>query len=187
MSALTMPPPAGKPNLSEANGESFYEIINGQQVEVPAKSIYAIWVASRLAYRLGPFVEDNLLGQVVIEGLFILDRDKDLHRRPDVAFVSAAKWPLDRPLPETGDWELDPDLAIEVISPNDIFSAVMGKVGEYFEYGVTQVWLVLPNTREVYIYDSATKVRILADKETLEGGALIPGFRLPLANLFQKK
>ena len=48
-------------------------------------------------------------------------------RRPDLAFVSAAKWPLDRLLPETGDWRIVPDLVVEVVSPNDVFQDVLSK------------------------------------------------------------
>jgi Uma2 family endonuclease len=82
---------------------------------------YATWLASRLHGRLYPYVEDKGLGTSVTAMLFVLDAEHDLRRRPDVAFVSAARWPLDRALPGTGDWDVVPDLAVEVISPNDVF------------------------------------------------------------------
>jgi Uma2 family endonuclease len=104
-----------------APDEPLYEIVNGQRVDLPPTSAYATWLASRLQGRLGPYTEEKGLGPSVIAMLFVLDIARDLRRRPDVTFVSAARWPLDRALPETGDWDVVPDLAIEVISPNDVF------------------------------------------------------------------
>jgi Uma2 family endonuclease len=132
-------------------------------------------------------VEPGGLGRVVTEGLFILDPVSDLRRRPDVAFVSAEKWPLDRPLPESGDWEVVPDLAIEVTSPNDLFREVLAKVHEYFRLGVRQVWVVLPEDQEIYIYDSPTELRILTAADQLDRAPLLPGLRLPVAAIFQQQ
>ena len=115
----------------------------------------------------------------------LVDAEHNLRRRPDVAFVSTARWPLDRALPETGDWEVVPDLAVEVISPNDVFKDVLAKVREYFHYGVQVVWVVAPEERQVYVYDSPTHVRILTGQDELTGGEVVPGFRLPLGQLFQ--
>jgi Uma2 family endonuclease len=91
---------------------------------------------------LYPYVEDKGLGTSVTAMLFVLDAEHDLRRRPHVAFVSAARWPLDRALPGTGDWDVVPDLAVEVISPNDVFKDVLAKVCEYFHYGVQVVWVI---------------------------------------------
>jgi Uma2 family endonuclease len=173
--------------VGPAKEEPLYEVVNGQKVELPPRSIYAAWVASRLQHRIGTFAETQGSGTVVAQGLFILDPVKDLRRRPDVAFVSAAKWLLDRPLPETGDWEMVPDLAVEVISPNDVFQDALAKMREYFRLGVKQVWIVLPVNREIYIYDSPKDVRILAADDELDGGALLPGLRLTVASLFQRQ
>jgi Uma2 family endonuclease len=156
-------------------------------VELPPMNIYAAWIASRLQSRIGPFVEAQGIGTVVTEGLFILDPAKDLRRRPDVAFVSASNWLLDRPLPESGDWETIPDLAVEVVSPNDVFQDVLAKMREYFRMGVKQVWIVLPVDREIYIYESPKDLRILTAEDDLEGGALLPGLRLPVGSLFQRQ
>jgi Uma2 family endonuclease len=167
--------------------EALYEVVNGQRVELPPLSIYAAWVASRLQNRMGPHAEANGLGTVVTEGLFIIDPGRDLRRRPDVAFVSAQKWPLDRELPLEGDWEMIPDLAVEVVSPNDPFEKVLAKMREYFEYGVGQVWVVVPAEKQIYIYESPTQVQVRTSSEELDGGSLLPGFRLPVAALFQRE
>jgi Uma2 family endonuclease len=168
-----------------AREEPLYEVINGQRVELPPMSIYSIWVASCLISALGPFVRQRRLGRVVSEGLFILDSDKDLRRRPDLAFVSAESWPLERPLPETGDWALVPDLAIEAISPNDVYEDVLAKMREYFQYGVRQVWIISPRERQLAVFDSPYRVRILSATEELTD-TVVPEFTLKLAELFQQ-
>jgi Uma2 family endonuclease len=165
--------------------EPLYEIVNGQRVDLPPMSAYATWIASRLHGRLWPYAEDKGLGTSVTEMLFVLDAEPNLRRRPDVAFVSTARWPLDRALPETGDWDVVPDLAVEVISPNDVFKDVLAKVREYFHYGVQVIWVFAPEERQVYVYDSPTHVRILTGQDELMGGEVVPGFRLPLGQLFQ--
>jgi Uma2 family endonuclease len=166
--------------------EALYEVVDGQRVELPLMSAYAGLVASRLDQRLGPFVEEHRLGIVVAEVLFVLDPERNLRRRPDVAFVSAERWPLDRLIPETGDWEVVPDLAVEVVSPNDLFQDVLAKMHEYFEKGVRQVWIVVPIKQQIYRFDSPTTVHILSAADELDGGALLPGLRLPVARLFQR-
>jgi Uma2 family endonuclease len=172
-------------NILAVQDEPLYEIVNGQRVELPPMSAYATWIASRLHLRLGLYAEDKGLGVSVAEMLFILDAEHDLRRRPDVAFVSTARWPLDRALPSTGDWDVVPDLAVEVISPNDVFKDVLAKVREYFHYGVQVVWVIAPEEQQVYVYDSPARVRILTRQEELTGGEVVPGFRIPLGHLFQ--
>src|SRR2546427_8209014 len=85
--------------------EPLYEIVNGQRVELPPMSAYTTWIASRLHLRLGLYAEDKRLGVSVSEMLFVLDAEHDLRRRPDVPFVSKARWPLDRALPMVEDWD----------------------------------------------------------------------------------
>lgn len=169
-----------------AQDEPLYEMVNGQRVDLQPMSAYTTWLASRLQGRLWPHVEENLLGTSVIEMLFILDAEHDLRRRPDVAFVSAERWPLDRALPRTGDWAVAPNLAVEVISPNDVFKDVLAKLREYFRYGVQLVWVIAPEEQQIYVYDSPTQVRILTVRDELTGGEVLPGFRMPLASFFQR-
>jgi Uma2 family endonuclease len=150
-------------------------------------SAYATWITSRLGNRLLSFAEMHALGTVVLEMLFILDPKRNLRRRPDVAFVSSQRWSLAREMPESGDWEVVPDLAVEVISPNDLFEVVLEKIAEYFLMGVRQVWIVIPSEKQVYVYASPTDVRILTSSDELEAGALLPGFRTPVATLFRRE
>jgi Uma2 family endonuclease len=165
--------------------ETLYEIINGQRVELPPMGAYASLIASWLHINMGSFVEAGRLGILAIETLFILDAKRNLRRRPDIAFVSTERWPPERPIPEQGDWEVIPDLAVEVSSPNDLLKDVLAKIEEYFAFGVRQVWLVVPTRQCVLVFDTAKEARILTAADELDGGILLPGFRLPLVSLFQ--
>jgi Uma2 family endonuclease len=176
MSFAAVPAPAAPPE------EPLYEVVNGHRVELPPMSAQSTWIASLLFGHLFPHVHGRSLGWLVSEMLFALAPESRLKRRPDVAFVSADRWPLDREPPAAGDWEVVPDLAVEVVSPNDLFQTVVAKVGEYFDHGVRQVWVVVPRERRVYVYDAPEVVRVVtADLDT----PLLPGWRLPLANLFR--
>lgn len=187
MSLLTAPAvPSFMPTRSQVEDEPLYEIIDGQKMDLPPMSILAVRIMSRLQTVLDSFVETQGLGTVVTEALFILDSVRNRRRRPDIAFVSAARWPLDRDMPEKGDWEVIPDLAIEVISSGELFEDAFDKLLEYFEVGVSQVWLVLPRHRQLHIYDSPTTVRILTDVQELKVEPLLPGLHLPLAPLFSR-
>ncbi|MFO0808017.1 MAG: Uma2 family endonuclease [Gemmataceae bacterium] len=178
MATATLPPP---PTALPA--DALAEVVDGVIVE-KIVSIGSQWIASRLHTRLDQFVEDHRLGIVVTEGVFVLEPDDQLKRRPDVAFVSADRWPVDTDPPMEGDWEVIPDLAVEVVSPHDTANAVAEKVREYFDHGVREVWVIYPVTREVYVHGSGESFRVVGLAGALET-PLVPGWRLPLATLFR--
>lgn len=148
-------------------------------------SIRSSLLGSRLYARLESHLERFTSGTAVCEALLIFDAVRDLRRRPDVAFVSKERWPLDKPIPVVGDWAVIPDVAVEVLSPNDVAADLFGKIKEYFSFNVRQVWLVLPDDSKIYVYTSPLQVRILGVHDELDGGELIPGFRLKLSELFK--
>lgn len=77
-----------------------------------------------------------------------------------------------------------PTLSVEIIQPTDTCCDILDKVRDYFFNGVQQVWVIYPRQRYVYLYTADDQVRILTEKGELDGGDLIPGFRLPLSTLF---
>ena len=110
MSSATLTEPVAPPE------EALYEVVNGQRVEPLPMGAQSTWMASLLFGFLFPHVHGQGLGHLVMEMLFILDRPADLRRRPDVAFVSAGRWPLSQSPPWEGDWDVVPDLAVEVVT-----------------------------------------------------------------------
>src|SRR5262249_22456182 len=108
-------------------------------------------------------------------------------RRPNVAYVSYERWPRERQVPHGEAWEVVPNLAVEVVSPSNSAVEVLAKIREYFQAGVQRVWGIYPTEELVYVYDSPTHNRILARDGQLDGEDVLPGFRLPVAALFEEE
>jgi Uma2 family endonuclease len=169
------------------DGELF-EIVDGRRIEV-LMSYHAGLVATNLGIELGVHInqQDPRPGRLAIEVLFRipLTKDSSRQRRPDIAFVSSERWPLDHPTSLRDDaWDVVPDLAVEVISPTDRASDLLEKVLEYFQAGVHLVWLVYPGQRCIHIYEAWNRIRVVTEADILDGGAVLPGFQLPLNRLF---
>jgi Uma2 family endonuclease len=177
-SELEVEPPIVEPT-------EHYEVVDGLIVEEPPLGAHEGWIASLLDQSMGHYASTHRLGRVAAEILYVLEGDPRLRRRPDVAFVSRERWPLDRPVPREAAWDVVPDLAVEITSPTDMVDELMDKLGEYFVAGVRLVWVIYPKHRRIYAYDSPTSVRILQVGDELDGGAVLPGFRFPLARLFE--
>lgn len=162
-----------------------FEIIDGQKMELPPMSAYAGVVAFQIASRIDQFARPQKLGQAAVEVLFHLPLPVDRNRRPDSAYVSYQRWPKGRPIPGRDNaWDVVPELAIEVASPSDLADELMTKIDEYFRAGVQLVWVVYPLLPLVQVYESLTQVRGLTRTDELDGGSVLPGFRVPLAELF---
>jgi Uma2 family endonuclease len=161
-----------------------FEVIDGVVVEKPAMGALEVYLAGTLMRCLASFVHEMRLGSVVMEMLFLLRASPELNRRPDVAFVSAERWPIGKRVPRTEAWEVIPDLAVEVISRTNSADDVAVKIEDYFHAGVRQVWVVYPVTSKVQVYDSPTQVKILQVGDELQGDPVVPGFRLALSVLF---
>jgi Uma2 family endonuclease len=175
------------PEVAPANGldtEALYEVIDGQRKELPPMGAYETNVASLLGQDLGSFVRTQNLGRVVVEMLFHLAPVKK-QRRPDVALVSYQRWKKATPVPHANAWEVVPELAVEVVSPTDAMVEVLAKIREYFHAGSQLVWLVLPSERQIYVYHSPTQIQVLTHADTLSGEAIVPGFQIPVATLFE--
>jgi Uma2 family endonuclease len=165
-------------------GDILYEVVDGQ-IREKTVGVQETEIASLLFGFLFTFLRQNRLGRVLSETIFRIDVAKDLQRRPDVAFVSHSKWPFNRRVPKVPVWDMVPDLAIEVVSPTNSADDVQTKVQEYFEAGMSGVWVVYPKQKQVYTYASPAQIQVVQLGEELDGGKLFPGFRLPLTALFE--
>jgi Uma2 family endonuclease len=167
--------------------DELYEVVDGKRIRRLPMSAYSATIASRLVRKLGMFTDERGLGETVGEVLFRLPLLADLfrNRRPDVAYVSFGRWPSGRAMPlKDNAWDVVPNLAVEVISTHDLAEESLLKIGEYFQAGVQLVWVVYPQQRLVYVYETPTRVRILATDDTLDGGAVLPGFQMRVDSLF---
>jgi Uma2 family endonuclease len=158
------------------------ELVHGELIMMsPAGSRHGA-IAARMAHLLLDFVEIHALGQVLgAETGFLIAREPDTVRAPDVAFIRADR--IAGELPQ-GFFPGPPDLAVEVLSPDDRAGEVLAKVENWLDAGCQSVWVVDPKTRSVVVYRSSREAVILRPTDTLTGGDVLPGFEHPVANLF---
>lgn len=139
-------------------------------------------IALRLGGRLSAYVEKQSLG-VVVGGDpgFLIAQDPDTVRAPDVAFIGSDRVPG---TPIDGYFQGAPDLAVEVLSPTDRAGEVLAKVQDWLDAGCRAVWVVDPKTRTVTVYHSRTEIVVLRESDELTGGEVVPGFAVPVAEIF---
>jgi Uma2 family endonuclease len=152
-------------------------------VEKVSMGSYPVGVASILQTHLGVFVDQAKLGRSVTEMLFRIDAGTQY--RPDVAFVSDERWSIELREPKKQPWNIVPDLPIEVISETDGAEDILEKTRDYFDAGARAVWLIYPSFELVYVYETFHRIKVVTRNEVLDGGDVIPDFRLPLATLFR--
>ena len=157
------------------------ELVEGVVTEVSPTGGRHGRTAARLLVRVGAHVEAHRLGEVfAAETGFLIGRDPDTVRAPDLAFVSTARAPgaVVPAFPE-----LAPDLVAEVVSPSDRSVEVTAKAQQWVDAGVRLVWVVDPVNHVVTVH-AADGVIVLRRADALDGGAVLPGFRLSLPDLF---
>ena len=141
------------------------------------------YTSNRTAVRLTVHIDLAGLGHVfTAETGFILRRDPDTVRAPDVSFVSRDRLSADE-IPD-GFIELVPDLVVEVVSPHDRRSEIREKVEEWLRAGVRLVWVIYPVTRSADVYRSLDDVSHLSEDDVLDGQDVVPGFACRLGELF---
>ena len=157
------------------------ELVDGVLVEKAMGYLESI-LAMALGRHLSEFVTSNNLGFVSgSDGMVRLF--PGLIRIPDIAYASWARFP-DGQLPQDAIADLAPDLAVEVLSRSNTAAEMERKRQEYFDAGVRLVWAVDPRDRTVTVFSSTTESQTIDASATLSGGDVLPGFSLPLAELF---
>jgi Uma2 family endonuclease len=160
-----------------------YELVKGELIRMPPTGDEHGEVAVNVTGPLFLHVKSHQLGKVyAAETGFLITQNPDTVRAPDVAFVSR------RRVEEAGKIKGyrvgPPDLAVEVLSPSDTVRRVEEKVAEWLEAGARMVWVVSPKLRTVTVYRSLSDIVVLTEKDTLDGGDVVPGFRIAVAEVF---
>jgi Uma2 family endonuclease len=160
-----------------------YELIEGELVKMPGSGFNHSAIAVAIAAELRAHVRRHHLGRVTgADGGYIFSRNPDTVLIPDVAFVRAERLP---PRSEqAGFLAVVPDLVVEVVSPHDRLGDVASKVARYLRAGVATVWVVDPSVMTISVHVGEQAARLLGVDDTLDGGDLIPGFRIPVVELF---
>lgn len=164
-----------------ANG-SRYELSKGELVPMSPVGVRHGAVVSNLNRMLGDYVKQKGLGLVGPEIGFRLERNPDTLRAPDVAFISRKRYE-EKGIPDKFA-DFPPDLAVEVLSPEDTVSEILRKVEEYLAAGVPLVWIVDPATQTVTVYRSLQDVKVLTADQELDASPVLPDFRVTIAEMF---
>jgi Uma2 family endonuclease len=154
-----------------------HELVDGELVEMSGNTLGNNEISDLLIEIMRPFARERHLGSVVSEQEY--DFGGNVHG-PDVSFFGPAKRALADKRKRVQ--RFVPDLAIEVVSENDTFNALVRKKDRYCSCGTSEVWIISPDSREVYMY-TTTGDRILSGDAELTTD-LLPGLRIPLTRLF---
>jgi Uma2 family endonuclease len=161
------------------NQSRLFELVQGAIVEKMPTQRHGILVLN-LGSALRAFVKTHGLGRVGVEVRHRAPDDPLNDRMPDISFVSG----LDKPIVDEGAVLAMPDLAVEVKSPTDRFRDMRAKARFYITNGTQLVWLIFPEQRVVEVYAPDDEV-VLGEGELLTGGALLPGFEMPVEAIFE--
>lgn len=158
-----------------------YELVRGRVVREPPPGHAHGRLQLRLGGMLERFVAAHGLGYVVSESGFVLEKNPDTVRGPDIAFVSRERHGEELP----ARWlEAAPDLAIEIASPGDRVAALVEKVAQYLAAGSRMVWLIDPQERSATIHTPGGEIRVLHEDDHITGEEVVPRFSCLLRELF---
>lgn len=160
------------------------ELVRGEVRKMPPAGNVHGRIAVNMTTPLDQHVRENGLGVVfAAETGFKIASNPDTVRAPDVAFVRRER------VEATGDvegyWPGAPDFAVEVVSPNDPYTEVEEKAGDWLEAGVRMVVVVDPRNRTASVRRSSSEITVLSENDTLEGSEVVPGWSLPVRDIFR--
>ncbi|MCU0499984.1 MAG: Uma2 family endonuclease [Anaerolineae bacterium] len=165
--------------LAWSHGQDrLFELIDGEVHEKMA-SFTPSKIALRIGRFIGNYLDEHPIGEVTgADGTYLMS-PTDAYM-PDVGYIAKTR------IPETleGVMPVPPDLA-EVKSPSDSYRELRRKAEKYIAFGTSIVWLVFPEKHMIEVYIGTTEEQILTLNDTLTGGDLLPGFTLPLGQIFQ--
>lgn len=169
--------------LRMPRGQVRRELVRGELREMTPAGYDHGRVAMRFGHRLAGHVEANGLGDVcAAETGFRLESDPDTVLAPDVAFVRRERAEMFGE--GSSFFRGAPDLAVEVVSPGDSFAEVEEKVFDWLDAGCRMVVVVNPRKWTATVYRSRSDITVLTEADELDGGDVVPGWRLPVRELF---
>lgn len=168
--------------LAMPDGER-YELVGGELMERHMGLLESV-IGDKLQRLIGNYVEANHLGWTPNAecGYRCFAEEPARVRRPDASFIAGDR--LSEGELRQGFVPIPPDLAVEVVSENDLYAEVRRKVGEYLSAGCRLVWVVDPESRSVEVWRLDGSVALLRSDAVLDGEAVLPGFQYRIADLF---
>jgi Uma2 family endonuclease len=160
------------------NADRLFELINGEIIEKVPTEEHGLIVLN-IASPMRAFVRQHKLGRVTTEARHHLPDDDQNARLPDVSFRSS----LSNPVVRRGSIPVMPDLAVEIQSPSQSENFMIEKASYYLANGTRLVWLLFPTRRVVEVHRPG-QVETFTEADTLDGGDVLPGFKLPVSDVF---
>ncbi len=173
-------------DFADLNIEECVDLEEGKLVCMGLNNIYHSKILTRLAIRFGSFVLEQKLGEIFSGDVGVFtQKDPTTIRGIDLAFVSNERL---EEQPITGAKVLDvaPEIAVEITSPSNGLAYITKKNREYFKIGVKEVWVIITEAHEVHVYRSPKdiEVYILDEDDAVTCPDILPGFALPLEDIF---
>lgn len=160
-----------------------YELVLGELRTMAPSGCEHSSIGADLITTLNSFVRSRKLGKITGgDGGYVLRKNPDTVRAPDIGFIQADRLPNGKPTQEY--FPGAPDLAVEIISPHDVYAEVEDKVKEFLEAGTRIVWLINPRRKSITIFRADNSITALRTTDTLSGEDVIPGFSLPVTEVF---
>jgi Uma2 family endonuclease len=161
--------------------DGLFELVDGQPVEKHMSALSGK-TAGIITAILVPFIRTNRLGDFLVETSFrCFPNDTDQTRRPDLAFIAVAR--ADK-VPDEGHVPIAPDLAIEIVSPNDSVYELDDKLIDYKAARIPLIWIVNPQARTVKVFRPSKPIDELTEADQLAGEGILPGFTISVRELF---
>lgn len=159
------------------------ELVKGEIIYLMPTGHLHSFYEGNITIALGVFVKEHQLGRVLPGEVGIYtQRQPDTVRGADVAFISHERLTQ---VQSKSFLDVCPELVVEVMSPDDTWDEVHEKLEEYFAVGAKLIWVVAPRRQRLHVYRSLTDLDVLTVQDTLTGGAVLPGFQVSVAELFE--
>jgi Uma2 family endonuclease len=160
------------------NSQRLFELIEGQIVEKMPTEEHGI-IAGIIITAINIYLKQNRIGRAAVEARYRATDDQHNDRLPDVSFTSD----LSQPVTREGAVNRLPDLAVEIKSPGDTFQQMTDTARYYLNNGSRMVWLIYPRQKLVEVLTASDRLLLTSD-DTLDGGDVLPGFQLPVKEIF---
>jgi Uma2 family endonuclease len=162
-----------------------YEIVNGELIDMGNSGAKHGYVCSILMILLGGYVRLHKLG-AMFDSSTAFKMKSGNKRSPDISFIAKERLQGLDDIPD-GFLEGAPDLAVEILSPSNTVEEINQKIIEYFDNGSRLVWVINPKQNYVLVYRNGQEPdRLVKSNDSLDGEEIVPGFNLPVVELFQK-
>jgi Uma2 family endonuclease len=184
LTRIRMNPPPGTATEEdlERAPKPICELIDGVLVEKAmgnSESALGLSIASLLLNH----AQATDIGTVIGEAGYLRLGEGQL-RAPDATFIPWSAFPNGEPPEDEAYWSVAPGLVVEVLSPGNTSAEIDRKLDELFAAGCKLAWVIDPRAKTAKVYTSAKKFKEIDERGTLDGGKVLPGFKLKLADLF---